>query len=129
MDGLYGSYCNNTCPSNCKTCNSDTSCSTCKDGFYRGRYKDLTGLLTYHDCRYACSVNFSKCSSFESCSECMPGKYGTACDFQCSKGCTNNVCTKSNGYCECTVGFIGFRCDICVSEIDGDNCSYGNYTL
>ncbi|XP_060558064.1 multiple epidermal growth factor-like domains protein 11 [Ruditapes philippinarum] len=118
----YGDDCNNTCPSNCGTCLSETECSWCKNTVYYGSY-------CQHRCSYGC--NGGRCNkgygtcikgckpgfSGVKCDKCSPGFYGRFCDFNCTENCFS--CLSASNCTECKSGLYGEYCT--------NDCPYGCY--
>ncbi|XP_060607366.1 protein draper-like [Ruditapes philippinarum] len=125
----YGDECNNTCPSNCGTCISDTECLWCKNTVYYGSY-----------CQHRCSLGCDQgrcikstghciegCKSGFSggkCDKCSPGVFGPFCDQNCSNNCFS--CLSETNCTECNPGFYGEKCaNACPSGCNG-TCSVSN---
>ncbi|XP_060558052.1 scavenger receptor class F member 1-like [Ruditapes philippinarum] len=123
----YGDECNNTCPSNCGACTSDTKCSWCKNNVYYGSF-----------CQHRCSVGCDgqRCSKYDGycstgcrhgyigdkCDTCEPGLYGSYCDLSCPENCY--ACFSASNCTVCKSGFYGETCN--------NTCSlgcYGNCTI
>ncbi|XP_076448636.1 uncharacterized protein LOC143285264 [Babylonia areolata] len=43
--------------------------------------------------------------------ECQNGYYGEGCKERCGEGCRYGWCDKTNGHCECELGWTGEKCD------------------
>ena len=43
--------------------------------------------------------------------ECLNGRYGKNCAFQCSTNCDLLTCDKTNGSCECKLGYKPPLCE------------------
>ncbi|XP_060565263.1 multiple epidermal growth factor-like domains protein 6 [Ruditapes philippinarum] len=122
----YGDECNNTCPSNCGSCISDTECPWCINSFYYGSY-----------CQYRCSVgcddgscnkNTGYCTegckpgfTGDKCNTCSPGLHGRFCDLNCTENCL--TCLSATNCLTCKFGFYSDTCmNTCPTGCDG-NCS------
>ncbi|XP_078330769.1 uncharacterized protein LOC144624721 [Crassostrea virginica] len=98
---VYGSNCNESCPTNCKynTCDIENgTCVSCEAG-WRGR---------------TCNT------------KCSDGLYGVNCTQQCSGHCRDNtVCDHVTGRCDmgCATGWSGSLCNkICEDWTFGNDC-------
>lgn len=105
--GFYGTYCNITCPINCRdnTCHSGNgNCDNCKTGRYGSRCDNY--------CPNHCNGN--TCHKGDgTCSTCEPGFYGSKCGVTCPTNCKYNVCHMGDGTCSsCDPGFYGSQCKI-----------------
>ena len=43
--------------------------------------------------------------------ECLDGRFGKNCGFQCSTNCDLSTCDKTNGSCECKLGYEPPLCE------------------
>lgn len=84
-DGYYlgqNNDCIEQCPSSCKSCTSNTTCTNCKEGFH-----DENGSTT---CQYADCLTNCVCDTGQTyCASCKNGFYGTptSCNKQCPLNC------------------------------------------
>lgn len=141
MDGYYGEFCNNTCSVNCKS-----GCyifdGTCIDGCVGNYHGDKCDSTCSQNCQLGC-ISGSTCiggqcnSGFtgsECTTECSTGTYGPNCAYNCSSGCMNNICSKTDGNCSCKAGYNGTMCEReCTDGTYGyycnttcGNCIYGD---
>ena len=95
-----------TCPVNCDTCTSTTSCSKCKSGYY-----PVTG---------GCDKCFSRCTTcdwYEVCTDCAVG-YSLKNGYCCPPGCSSCNLSKCWG---CNTGYLydGTNCNSCPSNCNG----------
>ncbi|XP_053388962.1 cadherin-99C-like isoform X2 [Mercenaria mercenaria] len=61
-DGLYGEYCNRTCPPNCARCTSENHCLECERGFYG----TICSLSCSRNCLF-CNKTDGTCIGFLNC--------------------------------------------------------------
>ncbi|XP_062575159.1 multiple epidermal growth factor-like domains protein 11 isoform X4 [Saccostrea cucullata] len=99
LDYVYGSFCNETCPSNCqeRRCYvTNGTCVGCTDGWIGEQCLDA----------------------------CVAGFYGAECKRKCSDRCRNSYCDHVTGYCEgCRIGWMGRDCNkSCNYGTYGENC-------
>ncbi|XP_062580655.1 multiple epidermal growth factor-like domains protein 10 [Saccostrea cucullata] len=133
-DGVYGSNCNETCPTNCqeRRCYITIgTCAGCKDGWTGEKCLNACPAGKYGaECKNTCT---DRCGNNTSCNHvtgqcegclsgwmghdcneiCQTGTYGEDCEQNCSGNCYNNdTCYNVNGYCPrgCRDGFQGNRC-------------------
>ncbi|XP_053378673.1 cell death abnormality protein 1-like [Mercenaria mercenaria] len=95
--------CKSECPSACKECISNTSCTSCKDGYYD---KEGSTTCQYHICPENCECNGSVCVT------CKNGFFDTA--AKCSRECPPNcvACSSKNLCDECKNNFYnGYEFD------------------
>ncbi len=140
----YGKFCEEKCPENClekesePICNRTTgTCEDCKE-FFRG--PNCSNCIEKHynlstcqeNCSNYCSNNLCNDETGK-CDECVKSRYGDFCEKIC-QNCTDNGCTRVEGYCiQCDNNFyregnICDKCpDNCESCTDGkcDNCKEG----
>lgn len=106
IDGHYSTsdifQCQHACPDPCHSCESDSICTLCKDGYF------LEGTLC-ETCESSCAT----CASFIECRSCVLGFYleGLVCK-PCSSGCVSQ-CDKLSGTCSCKTRFRGDKCENC----------------
>ena len=51
--------------------------------------------------------------------ECLDGSFGKGCAFQCSTNCDLLTCDKTNGSCECKLGYEPPSCEQKLSQQQG----------
>ncbi len=95
------------CDASCDTCNDNTFCLTCKQGYYNSTN------VNYAFCS-ACPVGCQTCTSAGSCQSCVREYYlsGAAC-VACSANCltcTSTGCTQ----CNALSTLIGTACFLCI---------------
>ncbi|XP_076447761.1 uncharacterized protein LOC143284711 [Babylonia areolata] len=56
--------------------------------------------------------------------ECQNGYYGEGCQEHCGSGCRYGWCDKTNGHCECKLGWTGEKCDD-IDECHSNPCRNG----
>ena len=123
VQGRYGTFCENVCPSHCKYCTSNIPCVVCPSG-YGGQLCDIK-------CLPHCSI----CDSLRHCRVCEPGWYSLQnlnfmspitfyCNLMCSTGCRDKACKMWSGQCDCKSDyFTDDQCSICVIGKYGDDCT------
>ncbi|XP_053387597.1 cadherin-99C-like isoform X2 [Mercenaria mercenaria] len=121
-DGLYGQYCNRTCPANCARCTSNTHCLECAQGFYG----TICSLSCSRNCLF-CNKTDGSCIGFLNCDNknstyekksgnlvCSDGLYGQYCNRTCPANCAR--CTSHTHCLECAQGFYGTICSLSCSR-------------
>lgn len=122
--GYFGTStsCAKHCPNKCITCESDTLCNVCKNGFYNGYKYDDNKYLQLLNCTYACRDTCTQCQSYNNCLQCIEGKYGSTCQENCSVGCKVGSCRVDSGKCTCSFDFTGDKCMKCANGKYGALC-------
>lgn len=94
----FGTYCDQTCPVNCETCNRNgEKCTKCKKG-YMGNV-----------CNETCPDHCGDCNqSGYKCNSCENGWFGVNCELNCGRCGGNGSCNITTGDCHlCSVGYFG----------------------
>ena len=123
--GKHGIECLKECQRNCKTCDSETECITCKYGYYGSRCLNrcnetcqsgncsMDGLCTGGT--DTCTVRCRHCWKYEhqnECKACKAGYYGENCEHTCTNCKLGTHCSRLNGTCDmCKDAFSGTECD------------------
>ncbi|XP_060592351.1 scavenger receptor class F member 1-like [Ruditapes philippinarum] len=125
----YGTDCSKNCSKGClnSTCDKTSGACSCKDN-YNGDLCDDCAEGKYEmasDCVMDCPQNCNRCISETNCTECKTGFFGNVCEFNCSRGCYLDKCSKSNGTCyqeKCKPNFDGINCTTCSPRFHGTYC-------
>ncbi|MBE6449382.1 MAG: hypothetical protein E7013_01605 [Alphaproteobacteria bacterium] len=120
-DGYYGTTSCSACPGNCKTCDSNGTCTSCIDG-YTGTTCTTCASGYYADGSACVKLTCENGTVSGNVCACNDGYYGTT---SCSP-CPGNCATcDSNGACKtCIDGYTGTTCTDCASGYyaDGGTC-------
>ena len=96
------------------------SCTKCTEGYFSYNMK-------CSNCPDECTM----CTGSNHCEECVSGRHGSACQFHCSVGCREAVCSKDSGFCTegCNDGYTMkagncLKCPInCAKCSNTDTCT------
>ncbi|XP_053379930.1 protein draper-like isoform X2 [Mercenaria mercenaria] len=155
LDGMFGEFCNETCPLNCKNKKCDRNSGACSDGcqmhFVGIKCQNCDEGRYGENCEYACPERCSRGVCFnesgnckgcngnfegEKCENCQTGYYGPYCNDKCSKNCFIDICDRNSGLCThgCKSNYFGDRCCLqnsncmkCSSNTECNECKSGFY--
>ena len=114
-EGIFGDVCENTCSEHCKTEGCDINDGSCECNIgYAGN--------PCTECPENCD-NSTGCKDDFYCYTCSDGYYGDFCNLTCSRHCVGNVCDKSNGRCNCSVGYGSHPCETCPKNCSDTGCN------
>ncbi|WAR16849.1 TENX-like protein [Mya arenaria] len=105
--GYFGNDCTHICPAGCSdTCSKTNGSCTCKFGWIGDKCDTCAYKYFGKNCNETCNSNCEDCTGKYECQLCLPGRYGYYCQFSCGKGCRNDRCSITSGYCECKSNYF-----------------------